>query len=285
MANRRMIARDVICNNSFITLPYSAQALFFQLTIDADDGGFVGSTERVLRTIGCTQDDMSALIEKGFVIRFDNDVIVMRHWKIANTVKNDRQTTNFQNELAQLRIDTNKIYNLIPNNSRMETFGNEVIPKRTEGSPKEPNQKEKKGTQFNIREKSAREGEHESGEKFNRFWAAYPRKQKRSDAEKAFLNINPSDNLLETMLDALTVQKKSKQWINENGKYIPYPTTWLNGKRWEDEPPPSGNSITPKNPTAGTVGPDGRIANGYGQWEGLPTKIYKDGRWIERDTA
>ena len=122
-------------------------------------------------------------------------------------------------------------------------------------------------------------------ERFNRFWVAYPRKQKKSDAEKAFIKINPSDDLLQTMLDALTVQKKSTQWINENGKYIPYPTSWLNGKRWEDEPPPTGCTVTPKNPPAGTVGLDGRIANGYGQWEGPPTKIFKDGRWVERDTA
>jgi len=285
MANRRMIARDVICNNSFITLPYSAQALFFQFTIDADDGGFVGSTERVLRTIGCTQNDMSALIEKGFVIHFDSDVIVMRHWKVANTVKNDRQVTNFQSELAQLRIDANKIYNLIPNNSNMETLGNEVIPKRTEGSLTESKQKEDKRTQLNRRKESAREGEHDGSESFARFWAAYPRKQKRSDAEKAFFNINPSNDLLQIMLDALMVQKKSKQWINDNGKYIPYPTTWLNGKRWEDEPAPTGHAVAPKIPLAGTVGPDGRIANGYGQWEGLPTKKLKDGRWIELDTA
>ena len=158
MANRRMIARDVICSNSFIALPHSAQALFFQLTIDADDGGFVGSTERVLRTIGCTQDDMSALIEKGFVIRFDNDVIVMRHWKVANTVKNDRQVTNFQSELAQLRIDANKIYNLIPNVSNMEASGSEMIPNRTEGNPIEPNQNKPNPGEHNRGDEREREG-------------------------------------------------------------------------------------------------------------------------------
>jgi len=122
-------------------------------------------------------------------------------------------------------------------------------------------------------------------ERFNRFWAAYPRKQKKLDAEKAFKKINPSDKLLKTILDALDAHKKSAQWINENGKFIPHPTTWLNGKCWNDEPSPSGHTVTLKIPPAGTVGPDGRVANGYGQWEGPPTRVLKDGKWVDRDTA
>jgi hypothetical protein len=29
--------------------------------------------------------------------------------------------------------------------------------------------------------------------------------------------------------------KKSQQWVKDNGQFIPHASTWLNGKRWEDE--------------------------------------------------
>jgi len=115
MANRRMIARDVVGLDEFITLPYSAQALFLHLTVEADDGGFIGASERVLRLSGCTRDDLETLIEKGFLIRFDSGVVVLRHWRIANTLKNDRKVTNFLNELALLWVDGNNVYQLREN--------------------------------------------------------------------------------------------------------------------------------------------------------------------------
>ncbi|MBO5837238.1 MAG: hypothetical protein J6Q92_05025 [Oscillospiraceae bacterium] len=40
---------------------------------------------------------------------------------------------------------------------------------------------------------------------------------------------------LDTLLSAIDRQKKSAQWTKDNGQFIPYPATWLNGKRWEDQ--------------------------------------------------
>jgi hypothetical protein len=54
-------------------------------------------------------------------------------------------------------------------------------------------------------------------------------------AEKSWKNLKVDDTLLKTILDAVEAQKKSNQWVRDNGQYIPHPTTWLNQKRWEDE--------------------------------------------------
>ncbi len=70
-------------------------------------------------------------------------------------------------------------------------------------------------------------------ERFEKFWAAYPRHIDKAKALKAFTKINPSDELLEQMLNNITEAKKTTQWQTQ--QYIPYPTTWLNGSRWEDE--------------------------------------------------
>ncbi len=66
---------------------------------------------------------------------------------------------------------------------------------------------------------------------FERFWEAYPKKTAKLEAEKAFIKLNVNDGLLDTMLTAL--EKQSSQW--QQMQYIPYPATWLNGKRWNDE--------------------------------------------------
>lgn len=68
---------------------------------------------------------------------------------------------------------------------------------------------------------------------FNEFWAEYPRKVGKVVAFKAFKKECKNRKMLETMLEALRKQKKLKQW--QNVEYIPHPSVWLNGRRWEDE--------------------------------------------------
>jgi len=74
----------------------------------------------------------------------------------------------------------------------------------------------------------------ESDRAFDKFWAIYPRHEGKQDARKAFDKLKPDPALLETIVNAITVQKQSAQW--QDSRYIPHPATWLNGRRWEDEP-------------------------------------------------
>ncbi len=70
---------------------------------------------------------------------------------------------------------------------------------------------------------------------FERFWSAYPKKKARANALKVWLKLKPNEDLVVVILSALEQQKRSADWLKDNGQYIPYPATWLNGKRWEDE--------------------------------------------------
>ena len=70
---------------------------------------------------------------------------------------------------------------------------------------------------------------------FQRFWEAYPRRDNKAAAEKAWDRLRPDTGLLGTILAALTWQKAIPQWQTQN--YIPMPATYLNNRRWEDEPP------------------------------------------------
>ena len=67
------------------------------------------------------------------------------------------------------------------------------------------------------------------------FWNAYPRKKNKGTAEKAFSKIKPNAELLEIMIAKIEELKKTEDWTKDNGKYIPYPSSWINARGWEDE--------------------------------------------------
>lgn len=70
-------------------------------------------------------------------------------------------------------------------------------------------------------------------QQFNIFWDLYPKKRDKKEALAIFLSLKPSEELFKAIIEAVELQKHSKQW--EDKQYIPYPSTWLRGKRWEDE--------------------------------------------------
>lgn len=72
-------------------------------------------------------------------------------------------------------------------------------------------------------------------ERFNKFWEAYPKKKSKGNAELWFKKNNPSKELVEEMISKINLLKQTEQWESCDGKYIPYPATWLNAKGWEDE--------------------------------------------------
>lgn len=82
--------------------------------------------------------------------------------------------------------------------------------------------------------KVEREGQKAKEEWFSRFWAAYPKKRNKARARQAFFRIKKIEKVFPVMMQALGRQKASADWQKDGGQYIPLPTTWLNGERWED---------------------------------------------------
>ena len=70
----------------------------------------------------------------------------------------------------------------------------------------------------------------------------YPLKKSKQAAIRAWDSLRPDDRLLAVMGHALQRQLSSPEWQwklrEEGGQGIPYPATWLNGRRWEDEAQP-----------------------------------------------
>jgi hypothetical protein len=76
---------------------------------------------------------------------------------------------------------------------------------------------------------------------FAEFWRAYPKKVSKAVAEKAFRKLPNPAELLPVLLQAIAVQKATDQWQKDGGQFIPYPATWLNQCRWEDDPAAYGD--------------------------------------------
>lgn len=80
-----------------------------------------------------------------------------------------------------------------------------------------------------------KEGIKDAPDGFDIFWKAYPKKKAKDDALKAFRKRKPDQELLAAILKAIDSQVMSDEWIKDGGKFIPYPATWLNDGRWQDE--------------------------------------------------
>ena len=106
-----MFAKTIVTSDAFLDMPMSARCLYFTLGMFADDDGFVNSPKSIMRQVGATQDDMQILIAKKFLLVFDNGVIVIKHWRINNYLRNDRyKETTYTEEKAELTIDKNGAY-------------------------------------------------------------------------------------------------------------------------------------------------------------------------------
>ncbi|WP_412647753.1 hypothetical protein [Hydrogeniiclostridium mannosilyticum] len=77
---------------------------------------------------------------------------------------------------------------------------------------------------------------------FEEFWKSFPKKASKGSALKAWNKLRPGKELREKIMAAIERAKKSEQWNRENGRFIPYPATWLHAQGWEDELEPQNKA-------------------------------------------
>lgn len=113
MANKAIFSKTIIDTDAFLEMPATAQNLYFHLNMHADDDGFIGNPKRIGRMIGASDDDFKILIAKKFIIVFESGVIVIKHWRIHNTLSKMRyKETSYLDEKSQLLIKENNAYSL-----------------------------------------------------------------------------------------------------------------------------------------------------------------------------
>lgn len=111
MAERRMFAKTIIDSDAFIDMPLSTQALYFHLSMRADDDGFINNPKKIQRMIGASDDDLKVLCMKRFIIPFESGIVVIKHWKIHNYIQKDRyKPTVYTKEKSLIETKDNGAY-------------------------------------------------------------------------------------------------------------------------------------------------------------------------------
>jgi hypothetical protein len=113
MAERRMFAKTIIDSDAFLDMPLSTQALYFHLSMRADDDGFINNAKKIQRMLGCNDDDLKILLSKNFIIPFETGVCVIKHWKIHNLIQKDRyKPTVYSEHKSKLSLKNNNVYTM-----------------------------------------------------------------------------------------------------------------------------------------------------------------------------
>ena len=114
MAERRMFSKTIIDSDIFLDMPQTTQNLYFHLNMRADDEGFVNSPKKIMRMVGSNQNDLEILLSKRYVIAFESGVIVIKHFKLHNTIRKDRmKETLYLEERSLLLEKENGSYRLL----------------------------------------------------------------------------------------------------------------------------------------------------------------------------
>lgn len=111
MAERRMFTKKITDSDAFTTLPPTTQALYFHLCMDADDDGFNNRIRKAMFNAHADQNDFNLLVQYRFILPFESGVIVIKHWKMHNIIRNDRyHETEYIEEKSMLLLKENGVY-------------------------------------------------------------------------------------------------------------------------------------------------------------------------------
>ena len=209
MPNR--IIKESICTSDTIEeLGWFEEVFFYRLIVNCDDFGRMDGRKAILRARmfplkkiedGDMEKGLCALEEAGLIWRYTSEgkpYLQIISWDKHQQVRSKRSKFPAPESICNQRIADES------------------------GCPRNPIQSE---SESNLNPKG-----------FDEFWAAYPKKQAKKDAEQAFSKLNPDEALLKTMLTAIEAAKRGGSWQAEGGRYIPHAATWIRGGRWDDEP-------------------------------------------------
>lgn len=178
--------------------------------------------------------------------------VFLLHWAEGNWNKKTATLRALAADLKEIQSKTLKetVKTLLLKNG---IFTEEVVEKaeKTAPSAQERNEKEQRGTTGNKRSGEG-EGEGE-GEKiytsksaeFFLFWKEYPNKKNKQTAMARWDRMRVTAELYKKIMEGLKRAQRSREWAEQDGRYIPHPASWLHAGGWENEYRP----LAPEKPT------------------------------------
>jgi len=194
------------------------------------------------------------LEENGYIFCFKSGVVLIRHFNIHNKIRKDTfKETIHKAEKALVLLNSDKIYEYVSVTEPLRTRTDSVPQDRLgkDSVTKDSSIKDRKTKESiikdNIIEESIDKGKPvttgacgaslsdiDRENNFSLFWDSYPKKTAQDKARAAFMGI---DEDFEVIMEGLEHNKKSNQWVSDNGFFIPDPHNWLKRRGWNDRPP------------------------------------------------
>ena len=208
----RILKESITTSSTIDNLSWQAECFFYRLIVNCDDFGRMDGRTAVLLArcfplrIGKVkekdiQDWLRELISNDFIFMYKNgtEYLQVKSWDKHQQIRAKRSKfPEYDDTCHQLISDDCK------------------CPRNPIQSESNPNTNPPKACDF-----------------FSNFWSNYPKKKAKGDAEKAWKKVKPEE--YDALFKGLEAVKLSEDWLKDEGKYIPFPATWLNGRRWEDE--------------------------------------------------
>ena len=221
----RIIKESVCTSDSIDQLGWFEEVLFYRLIVNCDDFGRFDGRAAVVKnrlfplkenlTLKNVESAINKLARVGLVVPYESGgkpFLSLPTWNEHQSVRAKRSKYPEPEIICkQMQADESKC----PRN-----------PIQSESNP--ISESESKSTQ--VREME-----------FEQFWRCYPRKEGKQKAREAFRKVDVDVGVL---MDAVEQQKKSEQWRKNSGQFIPHASTWLNGRRWEDQMAPAAGMTT-----------------------------------------
>lgn len=223
MAQKRMFDKTITNSDTFLDLPDSSQVLYFHLSMNADDDGFINNWKSIIRMTGTKEDDLKILIAKQFVIPFESGVIVIKHWRLNNFLRKDRHIpTKFIDEMASLELGDNEEYLL----------GQPMVNQWSTENRIDKNRIDKNNILYNN---NIEQPKSDFELEFEALWEMYPNKKGKKDALKHYINARKKNVSYETIYNGLENYLKYIEISKTDLKYVKHGSSWFNQRGWEDD--------------------------------------------------
>lgn len=238
MPNR--ILKESVCYSENIDgLTLFQEVFFYRLIVNCDDYGRMDARTKVLssklfplRDVKDKEirESLAALVAAELVTVYESEghlYLQMNTWDRHQTIRAKKSKyPAFDSNCKQMNADEIICKQMNANVAVIQSNPIQSISEsKSESEYENPNRNPSSGG----RKESALD------ELFDLFWNVYPRKESKPNARKAFDKIKPDRELVETMIQSVQRWKMSQQW--QDSQFIPYPASWLNQRRWEDEIP------------------------------------------------
>ena len=237
----RILKESVCCSENVDALTWFQEAFFYRLIVNCDDYGRMDARPKVLssklfplKDVRASQivDALRALSSAELVVLYEKDghpFLQMKTWDRHQTIRAKKSKFPApDDDCNQLQADDINCKQMKSDESKCSRN-----PIQSISNP------------YPIRYPTREPREENTDDLFAQFWDAYPRKESKPVARKAFDKLKPDAELLKAMLESIAKWKQSAQWQENGGQFIPYPASWLNQEKWKDNPPAAKQKVRP----------------------------------------